>query len=300
MRAKLKKREGIKPWLMMVPAIVIFLSLGLFPLIYSLWISFHSYSLLDPARGIRYIGGWNYVSTLIDPGTLRITFLQSLRLNIIFLAACLSLEIALGLGGALLFSQSSSKIMEHLRILVLAPMLLAPVIVGYVWRYMYQYSYGLLNYFLNLGGISSVRWLSNSMWAMISLVIADVWEWTPFSFLILLAAILSIPQVRLEAARVDGASGRQIVIHVILPAIKKALSVILLIRGIELIRSMDLVYTITVGGPSTSTHLLSFCSYLLGFKYFEVGKAAAFSYLMLIPINILIILFINTLLRGEK
>ena len=285
---------------MVVPAIVIFLSLGLFPLIYSFWISVHSYSLLDPARGIRYVGGWNYVNTLVKPGILRITFLHSLQLNVIFLAACLSLEIVLGLGGALLFSQSSSRVMEHLRILVLVPMLLAPIVVGYMWKYMYQYSYGLLNYSLSLGGIASVGWLSDSTWSMVSLVIADAWKWTPFSFLILLAAILSIPQAQLEAARVDGASGQQIVVHVILPAIKKAFSVILLIRGIELIRSMDLVYAITVGGPSTATHLLSFCSYILGFKYFEMGKAAAFSYLMLIPINIFIILFINTLRRGER
>jgi len=180
------------------------------------------------------------------------------------------------------------------------PMLLAPVVVGNVFKYMYQYSFGLFNFALRILRLPTPHWLSNPSWSMISLIIADVWEWLPFSFLILLAAIFSLPQEQQEAAQVDGASGSQLFLHITLPGIKSAILIILLIRGIELIKTFDLVYIVTYGGPSNTTAILPFNAYLLGFKYFEIGEAAAYAYFMLVVINLFVLLFINVLRKEVK
>jgi len=294
------KYKKVMPWVLVAPAIAIFLGLGIFPLVYSLWLSFRSYSLVDPARGNNYVGLWNYANVLFKQGVVRISFLDSLRLTTIFLGASLSLEVIVGLGGALFFASSSSRVMQRVRILLVSPMLLAPVIVGYMWRYMYQYSFGVVNYILNSIALPSIEWLTHPTWAMVSLILADVWEWAPFSFLVLLAAILSVPGEQIESARIDGAGSWKTTTHIVLPWISKALLVVILLRGIELIKNMDLAYSITLGGPGVSTRLLSFCSYLLGFKHLEMGQAAAYSFLMLIPMNVFVVFLINTLRRGGK
>jgi len=297
------RKQLFIPWLMLTPAIVILLALGLFPLVYSLWLSGHSYSLLDPSRGINYVGLKNFWTILVGKQVLGIDFFQSLKITGIFVAACLSIEIALGLGLAALFSRETanpSRSVEIFKLAVMIPMLLAPVVVGNIWRYMYQYSFGLLNFFLRLLNVATPYWVGDPSWALASLIIADVWEWAPFSFLVLIASIYTIPREQLEAASVDGAAPWQRFLHITLPWLKRALLVIILIRGIELIKNFDMVYTITYGGPGVATSLLSFNSYMLGFKYFEIGEAAAYAYLIVILVNAFVILFVNTLRRPRR
>lgn len=294
------ERSKKLPWLMLVPTIAVLLVLGVFPLIYSAWLSLHSYSLLDPSRGINYVGGGNFLNTLTSGHPLGISFPKSLWLTLIYLGGCLVGEVGIGLLAAILFSREHRRGLRSLRILMMTPMLLAPVVVGNIWRYMYQYSFGLLNFLLRTVGLPAPEWLAKPTWAMISLIMADVWEWIPFSFLVLLAAILSIPQDQWEAANIDGAGAWQRFRYIMLPWIKHAFLVIILIRGIDLIRVMDLPYVITYGGPATSTSVLPFNAYMLGFRYFEIGHAAAYAYLMLALINVFVILFINVLRRRPE
>lgn len=294
------ERSKKLPWLMLVPAIAVLLVLGVFPLIYSAWLSLHSYSLLDPSRGINYVGGENFLNTLTSGHPLGISFPKSLWLTLIYLGGCLAGEVGIGLLAAMLFSGEHRTGLRSLRILMMMPMLLAPVVVGNIWRYMYQYSFGLLNFLLRTVGLPAPEWLARPTWAMISLIMADVWEWIPFSFLVLLAAILSIPQDQWEAANIDGAGAWQRFRYIMLPWTKHAFLVIILIRGIDLIRVMDLPYVITYGGPAVSTSVLPFNAYMLGFRYFEIGHAAAYAYLMLALINVFVILFINVLRRRPE
>jgi len=294
------ERSKKLPWLMLAPTIVVLLALGVFPLIYSAWLSLHSYSLLDPSRGIDYVGGRNFLNTLTTSYPLGISFPKALRLTLIYLGGCLAGEVGIGLLAAILFSRERYRGLRSLRILMMAPMLLAPVVVGNIWRYMYQYSFGLLNFVLRTVGLPAPQWLAKPTWAMISLIIAGVWEWVPFSFLVLLAAILSIPQDQWEAADIDGAGAWGRFLYITLPWIKHALLVIILIRGIDLIRMIDLPYVVTYGGPAVSTSVLPFNAYMLGFKYFEIGHAAAYAYLMLALINVFVILFINVLRRKPE
>jgi len=288
-------RRKYSLWLFILPTIVILISLGVFPLLYSVWLSLHSYSLIDLARGIKWVGGRNFLNILQKPGSLRIFFSHALLLTLVYMGGCLSLELSIGLGGALAFARKADKKTRIQKVLVMIPMLIAPVVVGNIWKYMFQYSYGLVNFLLSIMGLPPVRWLSEGSWAMVSLIIADVWEWCPFSFLILLASILSIPKVQLEAADIDGATHWQRFLYILLPGIKKSLLVVILIRGVELIKTIDLVYILTYGGPATATSILPFNAFLLGFKYFEIGKAAAYAWLLVAFTNIFVIFFINVL-----
>jgi len=282
-------------WVMVLPSILIFLGLGVFPLVYSLWLSLQSYSLLDMGRGIKFVGLNNFVKLFHEQGVLRITFLQSLWITTVFVGVSLFLEIIIGLLIALLISRERSSELWLLKILFFLPILLAPVVIGYAWNFLYQYQYGFINYLLASLRLPILKWLTNPSLALVSLIIADVWEWSPFSFLVLLAAILSIPKERLEAANVDGTGSWERLLYIILPGIKRSILVILLIRSIELIKTIDLVYAITYGGPITATRVISFNAYMLAFKHFEMGEAAAYSYLILIPINVIVLLFLNVL-----
>jgi len=290
------------PGIMLMPAIIILFSIGIFPFVYTIWLSMHSYSLLDVARGIKFVGGENFVNIMLNRSQIvGISFIQSMCITLIFAGSSLALEVILGLGLAVLFSKSFksfSRIIEFFRLLLMIPMLLAPVVVGNIWRYIFQYSFGIFNFVLRTMRLPEPRWLGSPSWAMVALIIADVWEWLPFSFLVLLAAILSIPQNQLEAASVDGADSRQQLRYIILPGIKKALIVILLIRGIELIKTFDLVYILTSGGPNVATSVLSFTAFRLGFQYFEIGEAAAYALLLVGLINIIVLFFVNVL-RSE-
>jgi len=287
-----KKKIG---WIMVLPSLIIFLALGLFPLIYSAYLSLHSYSLLDVARGFNFVGLNNFIKPFRGAGLLGITFLKSLSITTIFVTVSLALEIGLGLLAAILIGRERARDVRGLKTLLFLPMLLPAVVVGYTWSFLYQRQYGFLNYLLSLVHLPPLRWLTRPSMALGSLIIANVWEWTPFSFLVLLAAILSLPKEYLEAADIDGAGGWQKFIYVVLPGIKRAILIILLIRGIELIKTVDLVYSITYGGPGVTTRTLTFCAYMLGFRHFEIGEAAAYAYLILIPINILVLIFLNVL-----
>ena len=285
---------------MILPVILLLLLLGIYPLIYSLWLSLHSYNLLEPTRGIRYVGLRNFFNLFTRSGIIGISLPYSLYLTMVFVTACLGLEVGIGLGIAVIMSRRSSRSLLRVRTLIMVPMLLAPIVVGNVFKYMYQYSFGLFNFVLRILRLPTPHWLSHPSWSMISLIIADVWEWLPFSFLILLAAIFSLPQEQQEAAQIDGASASQLFLHITLPGIKSAILIILLIRGIELIKTFDLVYIVTYGGPANTTSILPFNAYLLGFKYFEIGEAAAYAYFMLVVINLFVLLFINVLRKEVK
>lgn len=295
-RSKWDKNK-LTAWGMILPTLILFLGLGVFPFVYSIWLSLHSYSLLDPSRGISYVGGKNFLNVLLDKQGLGITIWESTLLTMLYTGICLGLELSIGLGLSVLLSRSRSK-HELIRIIIMIPMLLAPAIVGYVFKYMYQYSFGFFNFLLRMVNLPTPQWTGDPTWAKISVIIANLWEWMPFSFLVLLAAIYSIPEDQFEAANVDGATSWQQFLYITLPGIKRAVLVIMLLRGMDLIKTFDLAYVITSGGPGTATSFLSYNSFLLAFKYFEIGEAAAYGFFIVLAVNVIVALFVN-ILREE-
>jgi multiple sugar transport system permease protein len=177
-------------------------------------------------------------------------------------------------------------------------MMMTPVAVSLVWKSMYNFSYGIVNYYLGFVGLQS-PWLSQPWSALLAAIIVDVWQWTPFVVIIALAGLYSLPVDPFEAAEIDGASGWKKLRHITLPLLKPLLLVALLIRICDSFKIFDNIYVLTMGGPGLATEVLSLSIYKANFFYRQVGKAAAMSLLMLV-IAIIIAQLLIRALRRER
>ena len=295
------KRSQRTGWAMLSPAILLFLALGIFPLIYSAWLSFHSMNLLDPSRPVAPVGFANYKGILFGRPLTGITFERSLGITLIIGAGSLFLELLLGLVLAIIVSRTrASAMLRVMRSSLMVPMLIAPAIVGMMFRFLFEPSYGLVNFLLSFIGVEPIYWISDPKVVLYAVILVSVWTWLPFSFLVLLAGLNAIPQEQFEAAAVDGAGFLQQMWFIMLPWLSRLIGVLVLIRGVELIRSFDVIYTLTYGGPGVSSSTLAFNAYLTGFKYFEMGQGAAYAFLIVILINILVALFLRYLVPARE
>jgi multiple sugar transport system permease protein len=295
------KRHRWTGWAMLTPAVLWFLILGIFPLVYSLWLSFHSMNLLDPSRGINPVGFKNYVQILVGRPRIGITFVRSLRITFTILAGSLALELLLGLSLAVLVSRMrASGWLRAMRSSLMVPMLIAPAVVGMMFRFLFEPSYGFVNYVLSFFGVDPIYWISDPKVVIWSVILVSVWEWLPFAFLVFLAGLNSIPQEQMEAAAVDGAGFMQQLWYIMLPWLRRLIGVLILLRGLDLIRNFDVIYTLSYGGPGVTSSTVSFNAYLTGLKYFEMGEGAAYAFLIVILINILVIIFLRFLVPARE
>jgi multiple sugar transport system permease protein len=180
-----------------------------------------------------------------------------------------------------------------LRTLIIIPMAMTPVVVALFWKIMYDPVLGPVNYFLSFLGISGFQWLGSSSTAFMSVVIVNIWEWAPFSFLVITAGLTSLPKDAYEAAVIDGANAVQILFRLTIPMLKQILLTLVLLRSIEAIKAFDLIFVMTRGGPGTTTQVMPFYLYLRGFQWFDLGYAAALAVFLIIFTNILFQTFIN-------
>lgn len=274
--------------LTILPCIVILLLITIFPLIYSLNISFRSYYLPRPG-GIPFVGFSNYGGVLQDG-----RFWSSLKQTGFLMSGAVGIEFLLGLGIALLFfGEVKSK--NFVMPLILLPMMVAPVIVGYMWRLLYQVQTGPFNYILGFLGLGPYEWTSNVSTALPSIIIADIWQWTPFVALVSLAGLSALPQELFEAAEIDGASSWQRLIYVTLPMLRRVIAIVLVMRVLDTFRMFDKIFVMTHGGPATVTETASFYAYFAGFKYFRIGYASAMSFLLLMVTVLICTLVAKTL-----
>jgi len=186
-----------------------------------------------------------------------------------------------------------------IRTLFLIPLMLVPVVVAMVWKMLYHPSYGVINYLLSEVSFARINWLADKSVALYSVIITDIWEWTPLMFLILLSGILSLPEDPFEAAEIDGASKTQLFLYITLPLLKSIIAVALLIRVIDAFKLFDIIWVLTQGGPGISTETLSYYTYLKGFKHFDMGYAAALSFVLLGIVILMTTLFLK-LFPGEE
>ncbi|MDQ1698126.1 MAG: multiple sugar transport system permease protein [Frankiaceae bacterium] len=292
----LKRRAGRRrqwPFLLpMLPGLLFLGAMAVYPTVYSLVISFFRWNLNNPL-GKQYGGFHNYDILLKDPA-----FWHSVGVTLRYVVASVVLELGLGLGLALLFFRSfpGDKL---LRALLILPMVVAPVVVGLLWRYMLSVQFGVVNWLIGALGFGRVDFLGSPSWALPTLILIDVWQWTPFMFLIMLAALQGIPEDILEAARVDGAKPARIFFDHMLPLLRYPIAVAVALRLIDAFRVYDLIFMTTRGGPIDKTETLSWQIYDAGFKSFDIGYAAAFSWLMLILVVVLTTVFLRLMLRRE-
>ncbi len=283
------RRERITSWLFVSPALVFLLLTSVYPLLYSLRLSFYSWNMSVPNSQPVFIGFRNYLRLLQDP-----VFQASLKTTLIFVGTAVSIEFLLGLGLALLVT-TRIRTVGLIRTLLLVPLMMTPVVTGVLWRTLYHSTYGALNYFINLIGIPSQTWTGNPEQALAAVITVEIWQQLPVVVFILAAGIQSLPLDFYKAARVDGASGWQIFREITLPLLKPVILVVLLLRIMDAFRIFDVIYTLTFGGPGRVTEVLSILIYKNGLQFFQIGKASAMSWLFLLFVFLLAIFFIREL-----
>jgi multiple sugar transport system permease protein len=261
--------------LLVLPATVILLLVNTFPLLYSCYISFTNHSLATPEATL-FVGFNNFIQAFKDP-----MFLNALLVTVKFTLGSVASEFSLGLLIAVLLSRLNKGASLVLGLFLL-PMMITPIIVGLLWRFMLNGETGLLNYFLALAGIGRFPFLATATSALLAIVVADVWQWTPFVILLLYSGIQALPREPYEAAELDGATGFQKFLYITMPALRNTMVICVLIRAMDAFREYDKVYTMTYGGPGSSTETASFYIYRQGFVFFNTGFSSALSLIMLV------------------
>ncbi len=284
---------GYRKWsiIFLLPSGLFLIFAYVYPMVYSFIMSFFSYSMLIPGAKPVFTGISNYLSIFNN-----LAFLNSLRITFIFSIVAIFFEFIIGLFLALVMS-ANLRITGVFRVFMFIPLMIAPVVVGILWRNLYHASYGVINFFISFLGIPPQIWLGSATKALPAVIIAEIWQQLPVFAFILAAGIASIPTELNKAALVDGCGRMRIFWHITLPLLKPAIIVAFLLRIIDTLRMFDIVYTMTQGGPGTATKFLSLHIYEKGLRFFDIGTAAAQSWFFLIIVLLIEIYFIRLILR---
>jgi ABC-type sugar transport system permease subunit len=292
-----QQREDLGTGIILIaPAAIIMAFITVYPLVRSFWISLHTWDLMKPNLGHPFVGLENYLYILKDK-----TFWQSAQITFMFVIGAVALEITLGLALALLLNRDFWG-RNVVRMLALLPWAIPGVVNGIMWKWILNPSYGSLNGLLySLGIIDEyIVWLGSPKLALLVVILADVWKETPFIMLLFLAALQTIPKDLYEAAMVDGSNPFQSLFRITIPLISPTLFVALSLRTIWALKSFDLIYTLTAGGPSGGTTVVGYYTYLKTFINLNLGRGAAVAYLMTLVVAVLVILYQRALYREVK
>ncbi|WP_421854974.1 carbohydrate ABC transporter permease [Oricola sp.] len=283
----------LTPYLFMAPAVIIMGIALLYPLGYMIYGSFRDWNPSQSIGESEFVGLKNYVTLFFDPA-----FRESLSVTLTFAFSVVVAELVIGVGLALLLDRNIRG-MSILRTLFILPMMIAPVVVGLMWRYMYHPTVGTFNRTLKSLGLDSVDWLGQH--ALLSVIIADIWQWTPFIFILALAALQSLPRSALEAARIDGATQWQQIWHIKLPLMMPVLIVTALLRLIDAFKVLEVILVMTEGGPGLSTEIVALRISRTATEFRELGTAAAMSnYLLILLLFLTLAMFVFTRLQEAR
>lgn len=269
-------------WLFPLPAVIaLFILVGL-PMLANFVIALHDWFIGRPPRLV-----WlqNFTDVLADR-----RFYSGIRNTLIFTGVAVPVQLVLGMAIAVLFNRELPA-KGLIRTVILLPMVATPVAIALIWSLMFDPSLGVLNWFLESLGLSRSLWVADARLALPSLIMVDVWQWTPMVALILIAALQGVPSEHYEAARIDGAGGWQVFWHITLPAVRGAVVVALILRAVDALKTFDIIYVITGGGPGTATETLNVYAFRSGFEFFRAGYAASLLiFLMFLVLGIAILL----------
>ncbi|NRF92832.1 sugar ABC transporter permease [Paenibacillus frigoriresistens] len=264
------------PYFVMVPGILLLALFSIYPFLFLLKISFQKYSPIG--NNNPFIGLKNYVNLFQDHN-----FWNAIKVTAIFVFSTVILEFVIGLALAVIVNRITMG-QKWFQSIILLPIAMAPTVVGLMFRFMMNDQYGVLNYFTELLGFSRTAWLSNPHLALPALILTDIWQWTPFMMIILLAGLKGIPDEPYEAANIDGASAWQTFRYVTIPQLSRIISIAILLRTIDSFRIYDTIYMMTKGGPINVTSTLSWIVYDKGFKFLDFGYGAAICVVLLIVV----------------
>jgi multiple sugar transport system permease protein len=272
------------PWLL--PLIAILVVFAIYPLIYNIWLSFHEYAPFR--RRVEYVGWANWIQLFNDP-----RLLSALTVTFVYFFAALIVQLVLGMALALLLD-SDEPGFGFLRGVLTLTLVIPPAVTGMMFLLMEDPQFGVLSYVLNLVGLLGPETpiLANRSTALIGVLLADIWQWTPFMVLIFLAGLRGLPAEPYEAAMLDGASWWTTFRRITLPMMGKVIAVAILIRGIDLFRVFDYIFVMTSGGPGDATYTLSLYAWQQTFSFIKWGYGATISLLMLVIVLVMANLFI--------
>lgn len=273
----------------LLPGLLVLLAIILFPLLFTVRVSLSSWDAISP--GLNSAGLANYATVFAD----RRFWEAMLRLSGMALGT-VTVQYVLGFGLALLVWHEV-LFRRFFRVLFLIPMMTTPVIMSVIWRTIFHESLGPANDFLGLFGLGPVPWLTSANWAYTAAMLVEIWQWTPFMFLLLLAGLLSLPREPFLAAAIDGAGPIRTFFNVTFPMLAPVSIGALIIRLIEASKIMETVYVLTSGGPGTATETAGYYIYIRGLRDFEIGYAAALSITYLVVMTALMTVIAKLLVR---
>lgn len=278
----------------LAPALILFLLLTLVPMVNLVLLSFHEVEWVARESVWSWVGLHNYARLAGDT-----LFRAGIWNTIIFAVVAVAMQMVLGFSLALMTTRITRGRLFYRTVFIL-PILVPGIVIGAIWKLMYSFDFGVINQALMAMGLTPQDWLGDGDLALMSVIIVDVWHWTPFCFLLLLASLETLPEDIYEAARTDGANGWQILRYITLPLMIPALVVTFVFRMILAFKVFDEIYLLTGGGPGTATEVISFTIYRRFFTEDQTGYGSAISVATIAVIAMLIISASRLTLRKEQ
>ncbi len=287
-------QERLLSVLFLAPAVLFLAATSVYPLAYSLVLSFYTWNMSIPNSRPLFRGLDNYLA-LVKNGE----FVASVEVTMVFVVVAVAIEFVAGLTVALLVTSPRLRGVGTVRTALLVPVMMTPVVAGVLWRSLFHSTYGVINFGLSFIGIPAQEWLGSASQALAAVITVEIWQQLPVVIFVIAAGIQSLPGEVFDAAKVDGATAVQSFRYVMLPLLRPVLVVVLLLRVMDAFKIFDIIYTLTQGGPGGATQVLSMLIYKTGLKFFQIGQASAMSWVFLVFILLISLLFIRQLERKE-
>ncbi|HMR65495.1 MAG TPA: sugar ABC transporter permease [Anaerolineae bacterium] len=279
---------------LLMPLLIFVVVIAIYPLFFSFFISFFKYRLTDPTQTRTFLWFDNYLAAFKDPQVLKAVYN-----TLVFVVGTVTLELVAGLLLAMLLS-AETRLMQIIRSFLLLPMAIPPLVVGLVWKSLYNVDFGVIPYYLKLAGLNVGRGpLGELSTAMPAVILVDFWQWTPLLMVVFLAGLKSLPRDPYEAAVVDGASRWQSFWLITLPLLKPTLLIALLLRTTQSFKVFDIIFATTAGGPGSATTVLNYHIFTVGMTFFDMGYAAALANILLVIVAIFSIAYVMVLERQQ-
>ena len=276
------RKEGSRParlapnyWPFVIPALVVISAVIVFPWVFTLWMSVHRWTL---GQEQSFIGFDNYIRLASD-----VRFWESLWHTLIYTVLSVVAPLFLGTLAALVFD-AQFPLRGFLRGVFVMPMMATPVAIALVWTMMFHPQLGVLNYLLSLIHIGPLEWIYNQSTVIPSLVLVETWQWTPLVMLIVLGGLAAVPREPYESAEIDGANAWQKFRYLTMPMIAPFLMIAVIIRSIDAVKSFDIIYAMTQGGPGTASETINIYLYNTAFSYYDIGYGSAMAVVFFIII----------------
>jgi len=278
--------DRVFPWVLVMPASLLLLIMAIGPTLYVVVLAFVKYT---PGQPIQFAGLKNFLRAFQND-----RFWRGLFVTGWFVFFSIGVQLLVGFTTAMSLQRVGARLRQFATTIMLIPMMIAPTVVGVLWKMILKARYGALNYLLAQIGIVGPDWLANRWAALAGLIVADIWEWTPFMTILLLAGLQSLSQAIYEAAYMDGSSAWQVFKNMTLPLMRPFIFLAVFLRMIDAWKTFDLIFGVTRGGPGDFTESIAWYTYKVGFTYFELGYASALSF-----IQLLVIIFLGKALLTQ-